>query len=222
VADRETLRQRLDAGLAALGIALDATAIARLLDYIGLLERWNAAYNLTAVRDPAEMVTRHLVDSLAILPYVSGATLADLGSGAGLPGIPLAIAVPERETLLVDSNGKKARFLREAVRRLDLERVRVAESRVEDVAGAFDCITARAFASLADMLGWGGHLLAPGGTWLAMKGRIAEDEVDAVPADFRVEKIVTLNVPGLDAERHLIVLKRHAGSAGTTGIGFDS
>jgi 16S rRNA (guanine527-N7)-methyltransferase len=153
---------------------------------------------------------------------VSGATLADLGSGAGLPGIPLAIAVPERETLLVDSNGKKARFLREAVRRLDLERVRVAESRVEDVAGAFDCITARAFASLADMLGWGGHLLAPGGTWLAMKGRIAEDEVDAVPADFRVEKIVTLNVPGLDAERHLIVLKRHAGSAGTTGIGFDS
>jgi 16S rRNA (guanine527-N7)-methyltransferase len=222
VADRETLRQRLDAGLAALGIALDATAIARLLDYIGLLERWNAAYNLTAVRDPAEMVTRHLVDSLAILPYVSGATLADLGSGAGLPGIPLAIAVPERETLLVDSNGKKARVLREAVRRLDLERVRVAESRVEDVAGAFDCITARAFASLADMLGWGGHLLAPGGTWLAMKGRIAEDEVDAVPADFRVEKIVTLNVPGLDAERHLIVLKRHAGSAGTTGIGFDS
>lgn len=222
MADRETLRQRLDAGLAALGIALDATAIARLLDYIGLLERWNAAYNLTAVRDPAEMVTRHLVDSLAILPYVSGATLADLGSGAGLPGIPLAIAVPERETLLVDSNGKKARFLREAVRRLDLERVRVAESRVEDVAGAFDCITARAFASLADMLGWGGHLLAPGGTWLAMKGRIAEDEVDAVPADFRVEKIVTLNVPGLDAERHLIVLKRHAGSAGTTGIGFDS
>lgn len=222
MADRETLRQRLDAGLAALGIALDATAIARLLDYIGLLERWNAAYNLTAVRDPAEMVTRHLVDSLAILPYVSGATLADLGSGAGLPGIPLAIAVPERETLLVDSNGKKARFLREAVRRLDLERVRVAESRVEDVAGAFDCITARAFASLADMLGWGGHLLAPGGTWLAMKGRIAEDEVDAVPADFRVEKIVTLNVPGLDAERHLIVLKRNAGSAGTTGIGFDS
>jgi 16S rRNA (guanine527-N7)-methyltransferase len=208
VADRETLRQRLDAGLAALGIALDATAIARLLDYIGLLERWNAAYNLTAVRDPAEMVTRHLVDSLAILPYVSGATLADLGSGAGLPGIPLAIAVPERETLLVDSNGKKARFLREAVRRLDLERVRVAESRVEDVAGAFDCITARAFASLADMLGWGGHLLAPGGTWLAMKGRIAEDEVDAVPADFRVEKIVTLNVPGLDAERHLVILKR--------------
>jgi 16S rRNA (guanine527-N7)-methyltransferase len=208
VADRETLRQRLDAGLAALGIALDATAIARLLDYIGLLERWNAAYNLTAVRDPAEMVTRHLVDSLAILPYVSGATLADLGSGAGLPGIPLAIAVPERETLLVDSNGKKARFLREAVRRLDLERVRVAESRVEDVAGAFDCITARAFASLGDMLAWGGHLLAPDGRWLALKGRFPDDELAGVPEAFEVEKTIELKVPGLDAERHLVILKR--------------
>ena len=207
MADRETLRKRLDAGLSALGIALDDRAIARLLDYVDLLERWNAAYNLTAVRDPAEMVTRHLVDSLAILPYVSGATLADLGSGAGLPGIPLAIAVPARETLLVDSNGKKARFLREAVRRLDLEHVRVAESRVEDVAGSFECITARAFASLADMLGWGGHLLAPGGVWLAMKGRVDAAELDAVPAGFRVERIVALNVPGLDAERHLVILK---------------
>jgi len=208
VADRETLRKRLDAGLSALGIALDDRAIARLLDYVDLLERWNAAYNLTAVRDPAEMVTRHLVDSLAILPYVSGATLADLGSGAGLPGIPLAIAAPARETLLVDSNGKKARFLREAVRRLDLEHVRVAESRVEDVAGTFECITARAFASLADMLGWGGHLLAPGGVWLAMKGRVDAAELDAVPAGFRVERIVALRVPGLDAERHLVVLRR--------------
>ena len=167
VAARDPLRKRLDAGLAALGIALDDAAIERLLDYVDLLERWNAAYNLTAVRDPAEMVTRHLIDSLAILPYVSGATLADLGSGAGLPGIPLAIAAPARETLLVDSNGKKARFLREAVRRLGLRHVRVAESRVEDVAGTFDCSTARAFASLGEMLGWGGHLLAPDGVWLS-------------------------------------------------------
>jgi 16S rRNA (guanine527-N7)-methyltransferase len=212
VADREPLRQRLDAGLSALSIALDDSAIARLLDYVDLLERWNAAYNLTAVRDPAEMVTRHRLDSLAILPYVAGATLADLGSGAGLPGIPLAIAAPSRETLLVDSNGKKARFLREAVRRLDLKHVRVAEGRVEDVGGLFDCITARAFASLSDMLGWGGHLLAPHGVWLAMKGRVAGDELDAVPPDFRVEKIVTLNVPGLDAERHLVILRRNASS----------
>jgi 16S rRNA (guanine527-N7)-methyltransferase len=208
VADRETLRQRLDAGLSALRLSLDEATIARLLDYVDLLERWNAAYNLTAVRDPAEMVTRHLVDSLAILPYVSGATLADLGSGAGLPGIPLAIAAPGRETLLVDSNGKKARFLREAVRRLDLRHVRVAESRVEDVAGTFDCITARAFASLADMLGWGGHLLAPDGVWLAMKGRFPDDELAGVPESFEVVRTVELNVPRLDAERHLVILGR--------------
>ena len=208
MADRELLRQRLDAGLSALGIALDEAAIARLLDYVDLLERWNAAYNLTAVRDPAEMVTRHLVDSLAILPYVSGTTLADLGSGAGLPGIPLAIAAPEREVLLVDSNGKKARFLREAVRKLALAKARVAESRVEHVEGTFDCITARAFASLADMLAWGGHLLAPRGRWLALKGRSPDDELAAVPAAFEVEKTVSLNVPGLDAERHLVILKR--------------
>lgn len=208
MADRETLRQRLDAGLSALGVALDDAAIARLIDYVELLERWNAAYNLTAVRDPAEMVTRHLLDSLAILPHVAGATLADLGSGAGLPGIPLAIAAPEREILLVDSNGKKARFLREAVRKLALAKTRIAEARVENVEGTFDCITARAFASLGDMLAWGGHLLAPGGRWLALKGRFPDDELAAVPDAFEVEKTLQMNVPGLDAERHLVILKR--------------
>jgi 16S rRNA (guanine527-N7)-methyltransferase len=210
VADREPLRQRLDAGLSALGIALDESAMARLLDYVDLLQRWNAAYNLTAVRDPAEMVTRHLLDSLAILPHVSGATLADLGSGAGLPGIPLAIAAPARETLLVDSNGKKARFLREAVRKLALANARVAESRVENVEGTFDCITARAFASLGDMLASGGHLLARDGRWLALKGRFPDDELADVPDAFEIERTVELNVPGLDAERHLVILKRRS------------
>lgn len=208
MADRESLRQRLCAGISELGLALEDAAIERLLAYVELLERWNAAYNLTAVRDPAEMVTRHLIDSLAIVPHVRGATLADLGSGAGLPGIPLAIAAPEREILLVDSNGKKARFLREAVRRLGLARVRVAESRVENVEGSFDCITARAFASLAEMLGWGGHLLAQDGIWLALKGRFPEDELAAVPVDFCVVDVIALRVPGLDAERHLVVVKR--------------
>jgi len=112
--DREPLRQRLVDGISTLSLAVDEAAVERLLDYVELLERWNATYNLTAVRDPGEMVTRHLLDSLAVAPHVTGATLADLGSGAGLPGIPLAIVVPEREVLLVDSNGKKARFLREA------------------------------------------------------------------------------------------------------------
>ena len=208
MADRESLRQRLCAGISELGLALDDAVVERLVAYVELLERWNAAYNLTAVRDPAEMVTRHLIDSLAIVPHVQGATLADLGSGAGLPGIPLAIAAPEREILLVDSNGKKARFLREAVRRLALTRVRVAESRVENVEGSFDCITARAFASLAEMLGWGGHLLAPDGIWLALKGRFPQDELAAVPAEFVVDDVVALRVPGLDAERHLVIVKR--------------
>ena len=208
MADRDSLRRRLVAGLSTLALALDDAAIERLLDYVELLVRWNAAYNLTAVRDPDEMVTRHLLDSLAIAPHVSGATLADLGSGAGLPGIPLAVSAPEREILLVDSNGKKARFLREAVRKLALAKTRVAESRVENVEGSFDCITARAFASLGDMLAWGGHLLAPGGRWLALKGRFPDDELAAVPDTFTIEKTIELNVPGLDAERHLVILKR--------------
>ncbi len=212
--DRESLRLRLDAGLSTLGLIIDKAAVERLLAYVELLERWNATYNLTAVRDPGEMVTRHLLDSLAIAPHVTGATLADLGSGAGLPGIPLAIVAPEREILLVDSNGKKARFLREVVRRLGLARVRVAESRVESIGGTFECITARAFASLAEMLGWGGHLLAPDGTWLALKGRFPQDELNAVPAEFRVEEVIALRVPGLDAERHLVVIRRQSSSDG--------
>lgn len=208
MADRAVLQTRLEQGIAALGLALPEDAVQRLLDYQALLERWNAAYNLTAIRDPAEMITRHLVDSLAILPYVQGHSLADLGTGPGLPGIPLAIAAPGRDILLVDSNGKKVRFLREAIRALKLEGVRAVQSRVEDVEGQFDCITARAFATLADMLGWGGHLLAPDGIWLAMKGKKPDDELPGIPAGFAVRGMHELNVPGLDAERHLVVLGR--------------
>jgi len=203
---RNALQARLEQGIAELKLILPAEAVSRLLDYQALLERWNATYNLTAVRDPAEMITRHLLDSLAILPYVQGGTLADLGTGPGLPGIVLAIAAPGREILLVDSNGKKVRFLREAIRALKLDGVRAVQSRVEDVQGQFDCITARAFASFADMLGWGGHLLAPGGIWLAMKGKQSEDELSGVPTTFVVRETHVLTVPGLDAERRLVVL----------------
>ncbi|KRF01217.1 16S rRNA (guanine(527)-N(7))-methyltransferase RsmG [Frateuria sp. Soil773] len=205
---RAALQARLEQGIAALDLRLPADAVPRLLDYQALLERWNAAYNLTAVRDPAEMVTRHLLDSLAILPYVQGASLADLGTGPGLPGIVLAIAAPGREILLVDSNGKKVRFLREAIRALKLEGVRALQSRVEDVEGRFDCVTARAFASLADMLAWGGHLLAPEGVWLAMKGKPSDDELPGIPPGFALRGRHALDVPGLDAERHLLVLGR--------------
>jgi len=207
MAARDALQAQLEQGIAALGLQLPADAVPRLLDYLALLERWNGAYNLTAVRDPAEMVTRHLLDSLAILPFVHGHSLADLGTGPGLPGIVLAIAAPGREILLVDSNGKKVRFLREAIRSLKLEGVRAEQSRVEDVAGQFDCVTARAFASLADMLAWG-HLLAPGGIWLAMKGKQPEDELPGIPDGFVVRATHELHVPGLPAERHLLVLGR--------------
>lgn len=180
----------------------------KLLAYLDLLAKWNRTYNLTAVRDPEAMVSRHLLDSLAVLPYLHGATLADLGSGAGLPAIPLAIARPGLAVTLVESNGKKARFLREAVRGLQLANVRVAQSRVQDTAGAFDSVTARAFASLADMLAWGGHLLAPDGRWLALKGRADPAEIAAVPASFRVAAVHPLGVPGVAGERCLIELVR--------------
>ncbi|GAA0712529.1 16S rRNA (guanine(527)-N(7))-methyltransferase RsmG [Dokdonella soli] len=208
MADRDPLRQRLCAGLAALHLELPDAAIATLLAYVELLHRWNATYNLSAVRDPAEMVTRHLLDSLAIAAQVRGASLADLGTGPGLPGVPLAIIAPERQVTLVDSKGKKTRFLRAAVRELGLKNVRVLESRVEAVEGTFDCITARAFASLADMLGWGGHLLGANGVWLALKGRFPQDELAGVPDGFHVDAVVPLVVPGLDAERHVVVIKR--------------
>ena len=205
------LRRLLTDGISTLGLSLDTAASERLLAYVALLERWNGAYNLTAVRDRSQMVVRHLLDSLAVLPYVRGASLADLGTGAGLPGIPLAIAAPQRQVLLVDSNGKKVRFLREAIRTLQLTNVSAVQTRVEAVRGTFDCITARAFASLGDMLALGGHLLAADGVWLALKGRAPDDELAAIPPAFRLVATHTLAVPGLDAERHLLLLAHAAG-----------
>ncbi len=208
LSDRASLHARLRAGTTELGLAPSAEACERLLDYVELLTRWNATYNLTAVRDPAEMISRHLLDSLAVAPHVHGGSLADLGSGAGLPGIPLAILEPSRQTVLIDSNGKKTRFLREAVRALGLSGVRVEQARVEDVRAKFDCITARAFASLGEMLTLGGHLLSPGGTWLAMKGMLKQDEMLGLPAGFAVSSVRPLIVPGLAAARHLITIRR--------------
>lgn len=201
----------LDAGLAALG--LDASLAAPLRRYLELLARWNRTYNLTAIRDPGEMVTLHLLDSLSMHAHVRGvARLADLGTGAGLPGIPLAIALPELQVTLVESNGKKARFLREAVRTLGLANARVAESRAEalDMPGAFAAITARAMATLADLVTAGGHLLAPGGRLLAMKGVRPDAEIADLPPGWRVEAVHPLAVPGLAAERHLVVVGRTA------------
>ena len=202
------LRQRLDDGLHALG--LDLALATPLLDDLGLLLRWNRTYNLTAIRDPDEMVVRHLLDSLAMHPHVQPGALADLGTGPGLPGIPLAIAKPELQVTLVESNGKKARFLREAVRQLKLGNARVAESRAEalDEPGAFDNLTARAMDTLAGIIEVGGHLLKPGGTLLAMKGVRPDEEIAALPAGWSVATVEPLTVPGLVGERHMVVVRR--------------
>jgi len=202
------LRDELDAGLATLG--LDPALAMPLLAYLALLDRWNRTYNLTAIRDPREMVGKHLLDSLAMHPYLDDGHLADLGAGAGLPGIPLAIAKPGLRVTLVESNGKKARFLREAVRTLGLSNARVAESRAEalDERGAYDAITARALATLPLIIELGGHLLKPGGRLLAMKGAVPDDEIAGLSAGWRVETVHQLTVPGLAAERHLVVVGR--------------
>ena len=206
---RDELDRSLRAGLRALGLDADALA-PRLLDYLALLARWNRAYNLTAIRDPRQMVTMHLLDSLAMHPFVGDGTLADLGTGPGLPGIPLAIAKPGLQVTLVESNGKKARFLREAVRQLGLSNARVAESRAEalDEPAAYANLTARALATLAGIVEVGGHLLQPGGRLLAMKGVVPHDEIAALPAGWRTEAAHPLSVPGLDAERHLVIVRR--------------
>lgn len=204
-------RDTLDAGLDTLG--LDAALADPLARYLALMLRWNAAYNLTAIRDPREMVVKHLLDSLAMAPAVAALpTLADLGTGPGLPGIPLAIATPGLRVTLVESNGKKARFMREALRTLGLGNAEVAESRIEalDRPGQFAAITARALATLPQILALGGHLVAPDGVLLAMKGARPDEEIAALPPGWTVRDVQPLAVPGLDAERHLVTLARAA------------
>lgn len=199
----------LDAGLAQLGLC---PALAMPLSrYARLLLLWNRTYNLTAIRDPQAIVTKHLLDCLAMAPYVATGPLADVGSGAGLPGIPLALALPELRVSLIETAGKKARFLREAVRELGLTpRVTIHAERAESVAvrQGFDQLCARAFGSFEEIVRVGGHLMSPAGRVLAMKGRRVEVMAESIPAGWRLEICHSLSVPGLDAERHLAVLVR--------------
>lgn len=203
------LLPELESGLAALGLPTRPLA-GQLLDYLALLDRWNKTYNLTAIRDPREMLSKHLLDSLSMWPHVRAGKLADLGTGPGLPGIPLALAVPGLQVTLVESISKKTRFLREVVRQLGLDNVRVLDSRAEAVAepGAYDQITARAMDTLAGILAVGGHLLAPGGRLLAMKGQRPDTEIAALPPGWRVEAVQPLTVPGLEGDRHLVTVTR--------------
>ena len=206
--DIAALRPTLESGLAEL--ALDPALSTPLLDYLALLARWNRTYNLTAVRDPAKMVTLHLLDSLAMHGQLKPGALADLGTGPGLPGIPLALARPDVEVTLVESNGKKARFLREVVRNLGITNARVLESRAEAVAepGAYRQITARALATLAGILEVGGHLLAPDGVLLAMKSGTTDEESRELPPGWAIRDVHPLHIPGLDARRELVVVGR--------------
>ncbi len=201
------LRKKLDTGLARLGLDLPEAVRDQLLTYVELLAKWNKAINLTAVRDPAEMVTRHLLDSLAVVPYFHGQRTIDVGTGGGLPGIPLAIVFPEREFVLLDSNSKKTRFLVQARASLGLENVTVVHERVEAFHddGGFDCIITRAFAPVADILTGSRHLLTPNGEFLAMKGAVPEQELAALPQGFHLLEVIALKVPGLEQEqRHLL------------------
>ena len=201
----------LDAGLQSLGLALPAHARGQLTAYRDELARWGRVHNLTAVLDPARMVPVHLLDSLALAPLVRGRTLADIGSGGGLPGIPLAIADPDLAVTLVEPRAKRALFLEHVVRLLGLGNVIVERSRVEDLGGAtrYDTLVTRAFGSLAGFAGAAGRLAAPGGCLLAAKGRDPAPEIAELGAEWVVE-VVPLVVPGIDAERHAVRIERRA------------
>jgi 16S rRNA (guanine527-N7)-methyltransferase len=210
-----SLESVLSAGLTALGLECPGERRQQLLDYVGLLAKWNRVYNLTAVRDPEEMVTRHLLDSLVVLPYLRGERVLDVGTGAGLPGIPLAIMSPEREFVLLDSNSKKTRFVQQAITELGLVNVQVVHARVEQYRPErpFDVVISRAFATVADMLAGAGRHCAAGGAILAMKGADPAAELQDVGPDFAVERVVALSVPGLDEARHLACLTPTTGAA---------
>jgi len=209
-----TLTSQLKEGLAALRLNLSGAVQSKLLDYVVLLKKWNRVYNLTAIRDESEMVTQHLLDSLAVLPAVQESALAgrrwaDVGSGAGLPGIPLALARPDLDMTLIEAVEKKSAFQRQAKIELGLENIAVVSGRVEEVPdGLFDAVISRAFADLATFVDLAGHLLARNGRLYAMKGLAPEDELSRLPTGWAVLDCVRLNVPGLDAQRHLIVLER--------------
>ncbi|MDD2883970.1 MAG: 16S rRNA (guanine(527)-N(7))-methyltransferase RsmG [Dechloromonas sp.] len=196
----------LATGLAELGLDLSADTQQQLLAFRDLLLKWNRTYNLTALRDPAQAISHHLLDSLAILPHVGTGPLLDVGSGGGLPGIPLAIARPQLAVRMVDTVQKKATFLQQAAIELGLKNVAVDHARVEEMHGQYAQISSRAFAELKTFVELTRHLLAPGGCWLAMKGMRPDDEIAALPTDIIVEQIIPLHVPGLAAERHLIRL----------------
>ncbi|CAB5722785.1 Ribosomal RNA small subunit methyltransferase G [Delftia tsuruhatensis] len=214
----QDLRARLEAGLRELGLDLASAQVDTLMEFQALLGKWNKVYNLTAVRDPEEMLTHHLLDSLAAVPSLQrhlaqshsreGRTaMLDVGSGGGLPGVVFAICCPQIDVHCVDTVGKKAAFIQQAAATLRLPNLRGIHSRVEQLSTRYPLISCRAFASLADFTNWSRQALEEGGTWLAMKGRHPDDEIAALPAEVQVFHVEPLKVPGLDAERCILWLR---------------
>jgi len=204
--------EELSTGARQLGLELSAAQQEQLLAYLALLIKWNKAYNLTAVRDPDEMVSRHLLDSLSVMEFIHSPRWLDVGSGGGMPGIPLSILHPDKQVTVLDSNGKKTRFLTQVKLELKLDNLTVIHKRVEEFQPAqpFTGIISRAFSSMENFTSWTRHLGDSQTQWLAMKGLHPADELVALPADFRVDSEQALTVPGCQGQRHLLILRRTA------------
>lgn len=203
------IEERLQAGLATMRIEVQPEVAQQFMRFLQLLEKWNRAFNLTAVRDPAEMVTRHILDSLSARPFLTGLSVLDVGTGAGFPGLPLALVEPLRHFTLLDSAGKKIRFVRHVLGELAVDNVIVEQSRVQvfEPADLYDVVISRAFSSLNNFVGHCGRLVATGGCLLAMKGRYPDAELTGVPGIWEVVDVVRLDVPGLAGDRHMVVMR---------------
>ena len=208
--DRKSLLLELEWGLTFNNITLNQQTIEMLLDYLSLIQKWNRVHNLTAVRDPENMVSTHLLDSLSVLPHLPVGQMLDVGTGAGLPGIPLAAANSNLQVTLIESSQKKAAFLRQAIAELKLPNAKVVCQKVEGwlPPTRFTCIIARAYAEISTLIASSKHLLADDGIFAAMKGRYPEAEIKAIPHEFVVKQVIELKVPGLNAERHLVMIGR--------------
>ncbi|WP_421505045.1 16S rRNA (guanine(527)-N(7))-methyltransferase RsmG [Erwinia rhapontici] len=199
---------KLSVLLKSAGIFLSDQQKQQLVGYVEMLHKWNKAYNLTSVRDPEQMLVRHILDSIVVEPHLSGDRFIDVGTGPGLPGIPLAIVRPQSHFTLLDSLGKRVRFLKQVQHELKLENISPVQSRVEDFPAElpFDGVISRAFASLTDMVTWCHHLPGPQGRFYALKGVLPQDEIAALPAGLTVENVLPLSVPQLEGERHLVII----------------
>ena len=211
--DRAALAQVLADGIKDMHLDVSAAQQHKLLDYLALMNKWNSVYNLTSLRDPMQMVTHHLLDSLAAVPaFMDARNVLDVGAGGGLPGVVLAICRPDMKLSMIDTVHKKTAFLKQVKAELELANVTVHTMKVQDleVSDKFDVITSRAFADLSDFLNWSGHLLAEGGKFIALKGTAPAEEQERIPAEWRISGLQPLQVPRLGAERHLIFVDRSA------------